>query len=115
MSYYKEERPWGSFENIFESHQCKVKKIIVKPSHKTSYQYHFKRSEQWTVVQGEAVITIDGKDIQSTVGGVIDVPVEVKHRVFNNGLVDFIFIEVQRGTYFGEDDIVRVNDDYGRQ
>lgn len=114
MSYYKEERPWGSFENIFESDKCKVKKIIIKPNKRPSYQYHLKRSEIWHIIQGNGIVTLEGEDIEIQIGSSVMVPIGSKHRVFNNGETDLIFIEIQSGTYFGEDDIVRVEDDYGR-
>ena len=120
MKNYKEERPWGSFENLLDEKYCKVKRIIVKPGGRLSYQYHHKRSEVWVVVQGEACATIDIPNGMSQwectfqVGDVIEIPKEAKHRVQNEGKEDLIFIETQVGTYFGEDDIVRLEDDYGR-
>jgi mannose-6-phosphate isomerase len=111
---YKEDRPWGSFENLLDSKLCKVKRIIVKPGQRPSYQYHYKRSEHWVVVQGTAKVTIDDTDKTYNAGEHIFIPKEAKHRIQNIGDQDLIFIEVQCGTYFGEDDIVRVSDDYGR-
>ena len=116
---YKEYRPWGSFENLLEEDYCKVKRIIVKPGQRLSYQYHHKRSEAWVIVQGEACVTVDLKPYPCSnctfgVGDVIEIPKEAKHRVQNEGEEDLIFIETQVGTYFGEDDIVRLEDDYGR-
>ena len=95
MSNYIEHRPWGSFEHLLDTDYCKVKEIIVKPDQRLSYQYHHKRSEAWVVVQGVATV-------------------RMKHRVRNDKEEDLIFIETQTGTYFGEDDIVRLEDDYGR-
>ena len=114
MSNYIEHRPWGSFENLLDEDYCKVKRIIVKPGQRLSYQYHNKRSEVWVVVQGEAVVTLDDKEYIYKVGEVVNVPVGTKHRVENDGKEDLIFIETQTGTYFGEDDIIRLSDDYGR-
>ena len=111
---YKEERPWGSFENLLDTDYCKVKRIIVKPGQRLSYQYHHKRSEAWVVVQGVATVTLNDKDIDYSVGEIVDIPVGMKHRVRNDKEEDLIFIETQTGTYFGEDDIVRLEDDYGR-
>ena len=111
---HKEERPWGSFENLLDEDYCKVKRIIVKPGQRLSYQYHHKRSEAWVVVQGIATVTLDDKEIAYTMGEIVDIPVGTKHRVQNNFEEDLIFIETQTGTYFGEDDIVRLKDDYGR-
>ena len=121
MKNYKEERPWGSFENLLDEKYCKVKRIIVKPGQRLSYQYHHKRSEVWVVVQGEACATIEipnGKshwECTYGVGEILEIPKEAHHRVHNEGKEDLIFIETQVGTYFGEDDIVRLEDDYGRE
>ena len=114
MSNYIEHRPWGSFEHLLDTDYCKVKEIIVKPGQRLSYQYHHKRSEAWVVVQGVATVTLDDKDINYAVGEIVDIPVGMKHRVRNDYEDDLIFIETQTGTYFGEDDIVRIEDDYGR-
>jgi|TARA_R110001592_G_scaffold178843_1_gene420103 mannose-6-phosphate isomerase len=114
MANYKETRPWGTFENLLDTDYCKVKKIIIKPGQAPSYQYHFKRSEVWVVVQGEGELTLNGETEQVTIGQVIYVPVEAKHQIKNNTDENLIFIEIQQGSYFGEDDIVRLNDQYGR-
>ena len=111
---YIEDRPWGSFENLLDEEYCKVKRIIVKPGQRLSYQYHHKRDECWVVVQGEATITLDDKALTFVEKEVVIIPAETKHRVQNNGTINLIFIETQTGTYFGEDDIVRLDDDYGR-
>ena len=114
MSNYKEERPWGSFEHLLDEPYCKVKRIIVKPGQRLSYQFHYKRSEAWVVVQGEAIVTLDDKEFTYHRGEIVDIPVGTKHRVQNDEDIDLIFIETQTGSYFGEDDIVRIEDDYGR-
>ena len=114
MSNYIEEREWGSFENLLDTDYCKVKRIIVKPHQRLSYQYHHKRSECWVIVQGIATVTQDDKEIEYKEGEIVDIPVGMKHRVRNDKEEDLIFIETQTGTYFGEDDIVRLEDDYGR-
>ena len=111
---YIEHRPWGSFENLLDEDYCKVKRIIVKPGQRLSYQYHHKRSEAWVVVQGLAAVTLDDKDIIYKAGEIVDIEYGTKHRVQNEQEEDLIFIETQTGTYFGEDDIVRLEDDYGR-
>ena len=119
MSNYKEERPWGTFENLLDTDYCKVKEIVIKKGGRPSYQYHHKRSEVWVVVQGEAVVTLD--DVEyifkalENFTPVIKVPVGTKLRVENRQDEDLKFIEIQVGTYFGEDDIVRLEDDYGRE
>ncbi len=110
-----ENRPWGCYEILKEEKNCKVKKITVKPGGRLSYQYHHKRSEVWTVVSGIATITLDDEISLHTYGETILIPQGTKHRVENRGTNDLVFIEVQHGTYFGEDDIVRIEDDYNRK
>ena len=114
MKNYKEERPWGSFEHLLDTDYCKVKEIIVKPNQRLSYQYHHERTEHWVVVQGEATVTLDDEEYEYHKGDVVEIPVGTKHRVENKFDKDLIFIETQTGNYFGEDDIVRIEDDYGR-
>ena len=114
MSTYREDRPWGSYENLLDEKYCKVKKIIVKPGQAPSYQFHYKRSETWIIVQGTGHLTLDDEKSEVNKGDTIQVPVKVKHRIRNTGKEDLIFIEIQQGSYFGEDDIVRLSDDYGR-
>ena len=114
MTNYKEERPWGSFENLLDEPYCKVKRIIVKPGQRLSYQYHHHRTEHWVIVQGDAIVTLDDKEHIFGVGKVVEIPVGTKHRVENAFDMNLIFIETQTGSYFGEDDIVRLEDDYGR-
>lgn len=111
---YKEQRPWGQFENLLDSDYCKVKEITIKPGQAPSYQYHYKRSEVYVIVKGKALICLDDVEAECTVGDTVLVPVLVKHRVTNIGEEDLVFIEIQHGEYFGEDDIVRVQDSYGR-
>ena len=110
-----QERPWGNYSNLFESEFCKVKIISVNPSQRLSYQFHEKRSEAWTIVSGTGKITLDGKAEIYQEGETILIPVGVKHRVENISDTLLVFIEVQTGTYFGEDDITRIKDDYGRK
>ena len=107
-------RPWGSYFVLDDAETHKVKRIEVKPKGRLSYQYHYKRSEVWTMVKGEAIVTLDGKRIPLNAGEVIEIPREAKHRIENLGDETLVFIEVQLGTYFGEDDIVRIEDDYER-
>ena len=116
MSYIEEpKRPWGRFETLVRSDYCKVKRITVNPGGRLSYQYHHKRSELWVVVQGTATVTLnDNPAMEYGYGMYITIPQGMKHRVENKGDEDLIFIEVQTGTYFGEDDIVRIQDDYNR-
>jgi mannose-6-phosphate isomerase-like protein (cupin superfamily) len=111
---YTESRPWGNFENILDSDICKVKRIIIKPGQSPSYQYHFKRSEVWVIVQGSGELKLDDKIIPIKKNDIIQIPILAKHQIKNNSDEDLIFIEVQLGEYFGEDDIVRLEDNYGR-
>ena len=108
-------RPWGKYEVLIDEKNCKVKKITVKPGGRLSYQYHYKRSEIWVIVQGEAVATLDEIETVYRKGEVVVVPVGTSHRIENRQEEDLKFIEIQTGTYFGEDDIVRLEDDYGRE
>jgi mannose-6-phosphate isomerase len=109
-----DQRPWGSFTVLDEAANYKVKRIEVLPAKRLSYQRHECRSEHWMVVAGMAKVTLDGRDITVATGGTIDVPVGAAHRIENVGNDTLIFIEIQRGTYLGEDDIQRLQDDYGR-
>jgi len=112
---YIEERPWGKFEVLVDSDYCKVKRITVKPGGRLSYQYHHKRSEIWTIVSGVATVTLnDNPAMDYHYGMFVTIPKEIKHRVENKGDENLIFIETQTGTYFGEDDIIRIEDDYNR-
>ena len=110
----KSERPWGRYEVLQESATYKVKSIHVAIGKRLSYQRHQKRSEHWYVTQGTGEVTLDGKISPISPGSVIAVPQGVLHRVHNTGNIEVIFIEVQTGSYFGEDDIERVEDDFGR-
>jgi len=111
---YKEQRPWGAFENLLDADYCKVKEIVIKPGQAPSYQYHFKRSEVWVVVKGEGELKLDGEVTPVKVGSILNIPVQAKHQIRNTSDQDLVFIEVQLGEYFGEDDIVRLEDSYGR-
>ncbi len=109
-----DERPWGSFTVLDEGEGYKVKRIEVLPGKRLSYQKHACRAEHWFIVQGTAKATLDGEDIFLGVSEYVDIPVGAAHRIENPGDVKMIFIEVQRGDYLGEDDIVRLQDDFGR-
>lgn len=107
--------PWGSWTVLDDKDNFKVKKIIIKPGQRLSYQKHMKRQETWFIVQGNAEVTLNDDKKLLSEGDSIYIPFEAKHRIANNSKdTDLIFIEIQRGTYFGEDDIVRYADDYGR-
>ena len=107
-------RPWGEYWVLEDAEAHKVKRILVNPGGKLSLQYHHKRSEVWTIVEGVGTITLDDEIKDFKVGQVVQIPQGVHHRIENKTLKPVVFIEVQWGTYFGEDDIVRIEDDYNR-
>ena len=107
-------RPWGTYTVLEEGTTFKVKRIEVLPGKRLSYQKHSQRAEHWVVVEGTAKVTLEGDEITVRTGEAIDIPIGAAHRVENPGETDLIFIEVQRGSYLGEDDIERLQDDYGR-
>jgi len=107
-------RPWGTFTVLDEGTNFKVKRIEVFPGKRLSYQKHSQRAEHWVVVQGIAKVTLNDREIIIKAGEAIDIAVGAAHRVENSGDEPLLFIEVQRGTYLGEDDIVRLQDDFGR-
>ena len=109
-----DERPWGNFTVLDEGDGYKVKRIEVLPGKRLSYQKHARRAEHWFIVRGEAKVTLDGREIKLNAGEYVDIPVGAAHRIENPGELKLIFIEVQRGDYLGEDDIVRLQDDFGR-
>ena len=110
-----EQRPWGSFTILDEGEDYKVKRIEVLPGKRLSYQRHSKRAEHWFVVRGTAKVTLNGIEFLVKTGEAIDVGNGTAHRVENLAASDIlIFIETQTGTYFGEDDIERLEDDFGR-
>jgi len=108
-------RPWGRYWILDESENFKVKRIQVNPGKRLSLQYHNKRAEVWTIVSGVGTITINNEIKDFNVGEVAEIPLGASHRIENKQDEPVIFIEVQYGTYFGEDDIVRIEDDYGRR
>ena len=108
-------RPWGSYEVLGEGSGYKMKKIVVKPGKRLSLQKHFKRNEHWVVVEGEALVTIDGNEAPLKQNESIYIKSGQIHRLENTANSDLIVIEVQTGEYLGEDDIVRISDDYDRK
>ena len=110
-----DDRPWGNFTVLDEGATYKVKRIEVLPEKRLSYQKHTHRAEHWMVVGGQAKVTLDGNEVTLGLGQTIDIPVGAAHRIENIGREKLIFIEIQRGSYLGEDDIQRLQDDYGRQ
>jgi len=109
-----DERPWGNYTVLDEADGFKVKRIEVLPGKRLSYQKHAQRAEHWFVVAGKARVTLDDEEITVNAGEAIDIAIGAAHRVENPGDETLVFIEVQRGGYLGEDDIVRLQDDFGR-
>jgi len=109
-----ETRPWGTYEIILDDEKSKVKKITVEPGKRLSYQTHEKRSEYWVIVEGTGTVTIDGIMSPAVGGDAFIIEQGLPHRIENIGTEPLVFIETQLGIYFGEDDIVRLSDDFGR-
>ncbi len=110
----KEERPWGRYYVIHDQENYKIKRIEVEPGQRLSYQFHEKRSETWVIVKGNGMVIIDEKKQNVSEGKTILIPKKSRHRIENISDTQLVFIEIQTGTYFGEDDIVRLSDDYNR-
>ncbi|MEO8043190.1 MAG: phosphomannose isomerase type II C-terminal cupin domain [Acidobacteriota bacterium] len=110
-----EERPWGSFTILDEGENYKVKRLEVLPGKRLSYQRHSRRAEHWLVVRGTAKVTLNDAEILVRTGQALDIPLGAAHRIENSpGDEKLIIIETQTGDYFGEDDIERLDDDFGR-
>ncbi len=107
-------RPWGSYESVLEDDRFKVKRIVVKPGASLSLQMHHHRAEHWIVVKGTAKVTCGDKQYLVSENESTYIPLGTKHRLENTGTIDLALIEVQSGSYLGEDDIVRFEDRYGR-
>lgn len=108
-------RPWGRYDILESTDTHQVKRITVNLGARLSYQRHQRREEFWVIISGCARFTLDDVDTDHGSGEVLIVPFRSKHRVQNIGDTPLVFIEVQRGDYFGEDDIERFSDDYGRE
>ena len=109
-----ETRPWGGYTVLDDADDHKVKRIVVNPGHRLSYQRHAHRAEHWFVVRGSGVVTLDGVEVAVAAGQAVDVPRGAAHRITNTGAADLVFVEVQHGDSFAESDIERLDDDYGR-
>ncbi len=109
-----DERPWGNYTVLDEGVGYKVKRIVVLPGKRLSYQRHERRSEHWFGLRGSGSVTLDGALLALHEGYAVDIPMGAAHRVANAVDEPLIFVEVQRGEYVGEDDITRLADDYGR-
>lgn len=108
------ERPWGEYLVLADEPDHKVKRITVSPGQRLSYQRHAHRAEHWFVVRGTGLVTLEGADVEVTAGSAVDVPMGAAHRMENTGSEPLVFVEVQHGDSFAEDDLERLQDDYGR-
>ena len=108
-------RPWGKYDSIGSGDRFQVKRITVNPGARLSLQMHHHRAEHWVVVSGTAIVQRDEEEIMLSENESVYIPIGAKHRLTNPGLVPLELIEVQSGSYLGEDDIVRFDDIYGRQ
>ena len=107
-------RPWGHYTVLADADDHKVKTIVVTPGSRLSYQRHQHRAEHWFIVAGAGVVTLDGDDRPVGPGDAVDVAMGQAHRISNTGKEPLVFVEVQHGRSFAEDDIERLEDDYGR-
>lgn len=107
-------RPWGHYDDLLEHEDHKIKELIVNPGERLSLQKHQHRAEHWTVVSGKALVTVADKEILLKPGQSVDVPRSAVHRIMNPGQTQLVIVEVQMGDYFGENDIIRLEDDYDR-
>jgi mannose-6-phosphate isomerase-like protein (cupin superfamily) len=114
MDTQGEHRPWGHYEVLSDEPDHKVKRMTVHPGQRLSLQRHRYRAEHWFIVKGQAVVTLNGTNLSLESGGAVDISTGSIHRVMNAGAENLVFVEVQTGEYFGEDDIERLEDDYGR-
>jgi mannose-6-phosphate isomerase len=114
MSAEHEKRPWGGYTVLDDSPTHKVKRIEVEPGQRLSYQRHSRRAEHWFIVSGSADVTVEGSVRRLAAGDAVDIPRGGAHRIANAGTDGLVFVEVQHGEYFGEDDIERLEDDFGR-
>jgi mannose-6-phosphate isomerase len=106
--------PWGTWCVLEDEADFKVKRVNILQGKRLSYQKHFKRDEHWQIVRGAARVTLNGEESLLNPGDYIVIERQKLHRIENIGTEVLVFIEIQRGEYFGEDDIVRMEDDYGR-
>jgi mannose-6-phosphate isomerase len=107
-------RPWGHFEVLSDAPDHKVKRIVVEPGGVLSLQRHKRRAEHWFIISGSGTVTLEGKKYPVHAGSAVDIPQGATHRMENLSSTALVIIEVQTGKYFGEDDIERLEDKYGR-
>ena len=115
VTHNRSYRPWGFYESLIQGDRFQVKRILVKPGEKLSLQKHFHRAEHWVVVAGSALVTRDGETMLVRENESVYLPLGCVHRLENPGRIPLTLIEVQSGSYLGEDDIVRLEDTYGRR
>ncbi|MDY0296078.1 MAG: phosphomannose isomerase type II C-terminal cupin domain [Acidobacteriota bacterium] len=114
MIVEREDRPWGRFEVLYQEEGLKVKRIVVNPGQRLSLQSHEHRGEDWLILEGVARVELDNKLMHLHPHQVVHIPPGARHRVACESSGELVFVEVQRGDYLGEDDIVRYEDDYKR-
>ena len=107
-------RPWGGYSSVIHGERFQVKRVFVKPGRKLSLQKHHHRAEHWVVVRGTAEVTVDGTTTVLSENESIYLPLGCVHRLANPGKIELELIEVQTGSYLGEDDIIRFEDEFGR-
>ena len=110
----KEEMPWGDYEVLMQRPRYKVKNLTVLPRGEVSLQRHHHRSEHWFIVKGKGIVTKNGSGIRVLTGDSVDLSVNEVHRIKKIDNDNLVFIEIAQGDYLGEDDIVRLEDKYGR-
>ncbi len=110
----EDHRPWGFYRVLADEPDHKVKRIVVYNGKRLSLQRHQQRREHWYLLSGQALVTKGEEQIHLTMGQSVDIPQGALHRIENVGPGNVVFIEVQSGEYFGEDDIERIEDDFGR-
>ena len=111
----KRTTPWGNWQVLARGRGFQVKRIEVNPGHRCSLQFHRHRSEHWIIVCGTGTAIAGRRTVRVVPGRHLFIPKRARHRLRNTGRLPLVIIEVQRGTYFGEDDIVRLADDYHRR
>jgi mannose-6-phosphate isomerase-like protein (cupin superfamily) len=108
------QRPWGEYVVLADEPDHKVKRITVLPAKRLSLQRHQRRQEHWYFIFGEGLVTLGDNEFAVAAGSSVDIPMKTIHRIANPGTEPLLLIEIQRGEYFGEDDIERFEDDFGR-
>ena len=114
-NFKKDHRPWGYFKVLADEKDHKVKMIVVYPGQCLSLQKHQKRAEHWFIVKGNGIVTLEERRLNKKEGDSIDIPKKSIHRIENPSKENLVFVEIQTGEYFGEDDIRRIDDKYGRK